>query len=153
LGRTVAEGRRSRPDGQVENQAGVLRERLFKPRLRFRSYGEMNAGLLDRCVVHARAQAHPDDRTQTVWQMLEAERPRLVRHAEPFDGFHALPAAVSKTCLVRFDNNKYSLAAAAIGRPVEIHGYADRIVIRAAASRPAGRLCPLRPADPALRHH
>ncbi len=25
--------------------------------------------------------------------------------AAPFDGFHALPAAVSKTLLVRFDHN------------------------------------------------
>ena len=41
-----------------------------------------------------------------------------------------MPAAVSKTCLVRFDNNKYSVAAGAIGRPVEVQAYADRIVIR-----------------------
>ena len=37
---------------------------------------------------------------------------------------------MSKTCLVRFDNNKYSVNASAVGRPVEIHAYADRIVIR-----------------------
>jgi hypothetical protein len=48
----------------------------------------------------------------------------------PFDGFHATPAAVSKTCLVRFDNNKYSVASHAVGRPVEIQAYADRIMIR-----------------------
>ena len=47
-----------------------------------------------------------------------------------FDCFHAVPASVSKTCLVRFDNNKYSVAARAVGRPVEIQAYADRIVIR-----------------------
>jgi hypothetical protein len=41
-----------------------------------------------------------------------------------------VPASVSKTCLVRFDNNKYSVAASAVGRPVEVHAYADRIVIR-----------------------
>jgi len=29
-------------------------------------------------------------------------------------------ASVSKTCLVRFDNNKYSVAASAVGRPVEV---------------------------------
>src|SRR4029434_10303384 len=46
------------------------------------------------------------------------------------DGFHAVPASVSKTCLVRFDNNKYSVMASAVGRPVEVHAYADRIVIR-----------------------
>jgi hypothetical protein len=47
-----------------------------------------------------------------------------------FDGFHAVSASVSKTCLVRFDNNKYSIKASAVGRPVEIRAYADRIVIR-----------------------
>ena len=48
----------------------------------------------------------------------------------PFDGFHAVPAAVSKTCLVRFDKNKYSVSASAVGRPVEIRAYAERIEIR-----------------------
>ena len=33
------------------------------------------------------------------------ERPKLVPYAGQFDGFHAVPASVSKTCLVRFDNN------------------------------------------------
>jgi len=37
---------------------------------------------------------------------------------------------VSKTCLVRFDNNKYSVNANAVGAPVEIHAYADRVVFR-----------------------
>ncbi len=32
--------------------------------------------------------------------------------------------------LVRFGNNKYSVTANAVGRPIEIHAYADRIVIR-----------------------
>jgi len=58
------------------------------------------------------------------------ERPKLVPYAGRFDGFHAVPASVSKTCLVRFDNNKYSVAASAVGRPVEVHAYADHIVIR-----------------------
>lgn len=31
---------------------------------------------------------------------------------------------------MRFDYNKYSVAARALGRPVEAHAYADRIVIR-----------------------
>jgi hypothetical protein len=29
---------------------------------------------------------------------------------------------------VRFDKNKYSVAARAVGRPVEVHAYADHIV-------------------------
>lgn len=61
---------------------------------------------------------------------VEAERPQLVPYVGPFDGFHSVPASVSKTCTVRFDNNKYSVLATAVGRPVDVHAYADRIVIR-----------------------
>ena len=31
---------------------------------------------------------------------------------------------------MRFDNNRYSVASRAVGRPVEIQAYADRVVIR-----------------------
>jgi len=116
--------------GQVENQVGLLRERFFTPRLRFKTYDEMNAWLLDKCIAHAKAHRHPELTEQTIWEVFEAERPKLVPYAGRFDGFHAVPASVSKTCLVRFDNNKYSVAASAVGRPVEVHAYADRIVIR-----------------------
>jgi transposase len=116
--------------GQVENQVGLVRERFFSPRLRVTSYDELNAWLLDKCVAHARAHRHPEQRAQTVWQVFEAERPSLVRYAGRFDGFHAVEASVSKTCLVRFDHNRYSVAASAVGRPVEIRAYADRIELR-----------------------
>jgi hypothetical protein len=108
----------------------VVRERFFTPRLRVASYEELNAWLLDRCVAYAKAHRHPELADRTIWQTFEAERPQLVPIAGPFDGFHATQAAVSKTCLVRFDNNKYSVASCAVGRPVEIQAYADRIVIR-----------------------
>ena len=116
--------------GQVENQVGLVRERFFTPKPRFRSYDELNAWLLDRCLVFAKAHPHTERPDKTVWEVFEEERPRLVPYRGRFDGFHALPASVSKTCLVRFDNNKYSVSAGAVGRPVEIHAYADRIVIR-----------------------
>ena len=116
--------------GQVENQVGLVRERFFTPRLRVKNYEELNALLLDRCVAYARAHRHPEQRERTVWEVFEAERPSLVPYTGRFDGFHAVSAAVSKTCLVRFDNNKYSVAAAAVGRPVEIRAYAERIEIR-----------------------
>ncbi len=116
--------------GQVENQVGLVRERFFTPRLRFKTLDELNAWLLDKCIAYAKAHRHPELTEQTIWEVFEAERPKLVPYVGRFDGFHAVPAAVSKTCLVRFDNNKYSVAASAVGRPVEIHAYADRIVIR-----------------------
>src|ERR1700722_6187903 len=116
--------------GQVENQVGVVRERFFTPRLRVKTYDELNAWLIDKCVAYAKVHPHPERPDQTVWEVFEEERPNLVPYRGRFDGFHALPASVSKTCLVRFDNNKYSVNASAVGRPVEIHAYADRIVVR-----------------------
>jgi transposase len=116
--------------GQVENQVGLIRERFFTPRLRFKTYDELNAWLADKCVAYAKAHPHPERPEQTVWEVFEEERPKLIAYRGRFDGFHALPASVSKTCLVRLDNNKYSVSASAVGRPVEVHAYADRIVIR-----------------------
>jgi transposase len=116
--------------GQVENQVGLVRERFFTPRLRFKSYDELNAWLMDKCIAWAKAHGHPERPDQTIWEVFEEERPQLIPYRGRFDGFHALPASVSKTCLVRFDNNKYSVSASAVGRPVDIHAYAERVVIR-----------------------
>ena len=102
----------------------------------------MNAWRLDRCVAYATAHRHPELAEDTIWQAFEAERPQLVPITGPFDGFDATQAAVSKTCVVRFDNNKYSVASCAVGRPVEIQAeacpraahsadpWADRISLR-----------------------
>ena len=98
--------------------------------MRVKSYDELNAWLMDKCIAWAKAHPHPERPDRTIWEVFEEERPKLVHYRGRFDGFHALPASVSKTCLVRFDNNKYSVSASAVGRPVEIHAYADRIVIR-----------------------
>jgi transposase len=116
--------------GQVESQVGTVRQRFFSPRLRVKSYEELNALLIDKCIAWAKANRHPEMTDRTVWEVFEAERPQLVPYAGRFDGFHSVPAAVSKTCLVRFDNNKYSVMASAVGRPVEIRAYAERIEIR-----------------------
>ena len=137
--------------GQVENQVGLVRERFFTPRLRVASYEELNAWLLDRCVAYAKAHKHPELADRTIWQAFEAERPQLVPISGPFDGFHAIQASVSKTCLVRFDNNKYSVASRAVGRPVEIQAYADRVVIRQDGAVVGEHSPPLRPRRDDLR--
>jgi hypothetical protein len=116
--------------GQVENQVGVIRRRFFVPRPKFKSYADLNAWLEDRCLAYARANKHPALRDRSIRDVFEEERRSLVPYAGPFDGFHAVPAAVSKTCLVRFDNNRYSVDARAVGRPVEIRAYADRLECR-----------------------
>jgi len=116
--------------GQVENQVGLVRERFFTPTLRVKSMDELNGLLLDKCIAYAKAHKHPEITDQTIWQMFEAERPHLVPSRGSFNGFNASMASVSKTCLVRFDNVRYSVASRAVGRPVEVQAYAGRIVIR-----------------------
>ena len=58
--------------GQVENQVGLVRQRFFTPRLRFKTYEEMNAWLLDKCIAYAKVHRHPELTEQTIWQVFEA---------------------------------------------------------------------------------
>jgi hypothetical protein len=44
--------------GWEKGQVGLVRERFFTPRLRFKSFDELNAWLLDKC--QAWAEAHPN---------------------------------------------------------------------------------------------
>jgi transposase len=87
--------------GQVENQVGLVRERFFTPTLRVKSLEELNGLLLDKCVAYAKAHKHPELADQTIWQVFETERSRLVPVPGRFNGFHATTASVSKTCLGR----------------------------------------------------
>ena len=64
--------------GQVENQVGLVRERFFTPRLRVKSYDELNAWLVDKCVAWAKAHAHPEQSERTIWEVFEDERPKLI---------------------------------------------------------------------------
>ena len=116
--------------GQVENQVGTVRKRFFAPRLRFATFDEMNGWLEARCVEYAKAMAHPEFKDRKVWDVHSEEKASLVPWTGPFDGFHETTAAASKTCLVRFDRNRYSVMAKAANRPVGIRAYAGRIEIR-----------------------
>jgi hypothetical protein len=54
---------------------------------------------LDKCIAYAKAHRHPELAEQTVWEVFEAERPKLVPYAGRFDRFHAVPALRLKTKL------------------------------------------------------
>ena len=116
--------------GQVENQVGSLRQRLFIPRPHVKTLEELNRQLEDGCIAYARESRHPDDRERTVWEAFEGERPALLPIRGPFDGFREVDVSASKTCLVRFDRNRYSIEAKAANRPVQLRAYADRVVVR-----------------------
>jgi transposase len=116
--------------GQVENQVRTARNRFFKPVPRFGTLADLNAWLEERCLAWARTATHPVQRDRTVMAVYEAEdRPALVASRAPSDGFHEVEAAASTACLVRFDHNRYSVAARAAGRRVQLRAYADRIAV------------------------
>ena len=51
-----------------------MRERFFVPWLRFKSYDELNAWLMDKCIAWAKAHGHPERPDQTIWEVFEEER-------------------------------------------------------------------------------
>jgi transposase len=118
--------------GQVENQVKISRDRFFKPRLRFATLEELNGWLEAECLRWARQHPHPEQGEITLAQALDAERPSLQPVLSPFDGFHEAQHAVSGTCLVSFDRNRYSVMAKAAKRSVQVRAYADRIVVHSA---------------------
>ncbi|MBI0533292.1 IS21 family transposase [Sphingomonas sp. TX0522] len=116
--------------GQVENQVQTARGRFFQPRLRFTSLEELNGWLEAECRRWADMHQHPEQKELTVAQAWAAERAVLQPVVAPFDGFHESEHAVSGTCLISFDRNRYSVSARVVRRAVQVRAYADRIVVR-----------------------
>ena len=52
--------------GQVENQVGNLRDRLFRPKPRVKSLPELNAWLEDQCIAYAKHTPHPEFKERTI---------------------------------------------------------------------------------------
>jgi transposase len=116
--------------GQVENQVQTARGRFFQPRLRFASLEELNGWLEAECRRWADMHQHPEQKELTVAQAWAAERGVLQPVVAPFDGFYESEHAVSGTCLINFDRNRYSVSAKAVRRTVQVRAYATRIVVR-----------------------
>jgi len=67
----------------------LVRERFFTPRLRVKSYDELNDWLMDKCIASAKAHSHPEQPDRTIWEVFEEERPKLIPYRGRFDGFQA----------------------------------------------------------------
>ena len=68
---------------------------------------ELNDWLADQCVARAKTQPHAEMSDRTVWEVFEAERASLVPIGADLTA-SMRAGFVSKTCLVRYDTNKYS---------------------------------------------
>jgi len=90
----------------------------------------LNAWLLDQCVPYAKAHEHPELTDRTVWEVFEAERANLSPFPAGSTAFTRSWPPSQRPAWSPFDRNKYSVSSRAVGRPVEVQAYADRIVIR-----------------------
>lgn len=113
--------------GQVENQVGNIREWLFTPKPRFACLADLNDWLAMRCQELARRPHPTEDRP--IAEVFAQERRVLRAIAAPFDGYLEEMLRVSSTCLVRVDNNRYSVPAEFAGKTVSVHLAADRLRI------------------------
>jgi transposase len=113
--------------GQVENQVGLVRKRFFAMRRKFADLAELNEWLRDQCLSHAASHKHPDSPLLTVGEVFREERRQLLTVTVPFDGYLESDARVSSTALVAFDRNRYSVHVSAVGNPVTVRVFADRL--------------------------
>ena len=114
--------------GQVENQVNLVRQRFFAKRRKFADLAELNQWLHDQCLAHAASHKHPELQQLTVGEAFAEERRHLLSVASAFDGCQESEARVSSSSLVAFDRNSYSVQVRAIGQPVTVRAYAERLV-------------------------
>ena len=110
--------------GQVENQVGTARRRLFTPRRHAKDLATLNRELLADCIEWAKTHPHPEFKEQSVWAVYETERDALASITRRFDGYCEQTVRVSSTALVNFDRNRYSVACTVVGQTVALRSYA-----------------------------
>jgi transposase len=116
--------------GQVENQVGLVRERIFTPRLKCASLPELNELLARKCWELAAKLPHPEQPDCSRGEVFERdEKPALLPLSSVFDGFTERECRVSATSLVHYDRNRYSVDCRYAGKTVSVRAYADRIVM------------------------
>lgn len=115
--------------GQVERLVGIARMKFFVPRPRFNDIRDLNEWLKERCIALAQSSSHPTIPEKTIWDVFIEEQAELVKVPRSFDGYAETPASVSKTSLVTFDRNRYSVFVSEVGRNVQVRAYANRVSI------------------------
>jgi len=115
--------------GQVENQVGTVRKWLFTTRPRFASFTELNSWLNDQCIALGKKRRHPEDRSRTIGEMFEQERSHLIPFTSAFQGYSETECRVSRTCLVRYDRNHYSVDSKLAGKTATVRASAERIKV------------------------
>ena len=116
--------------GVVEKNVQDSRRRIWQEagKLRFGSFTELNAWLLERCRALWQELRHPEYEL-SIAEMLEHEQPHLMPMVSPFDGYVEEPGRVSSTCLVTAARNHYSVPCELAGKVISKRFYPERIEV------------------------
>jgi len=115
--------------GQVEKQVQNVRSWLFTPRPRFAGFEELNGWLHDQCLKIGTERRHPEQKTRTISECFKEEQSHLIPVQVPFDGYAEQECRVSRTSLIRFDRNHYSVHSKAAGKTAVVRATASLIQI------------------------
>ncbi len=113
--------------GQVEKQVKNVREWLFTPRPRFKDYEELNNWLADQCRAISKRRKHPEEKDRTIWEVFQEEQSSLIAVTSPFDGYAEKECTVSRTGLINYDRNHYSVDSKIAGKTATVRATAGLI--------------------------
>jgi hypothetical protein len=111
---------RGNEKGRVERAIGYVRTTFFAAR-KWRDLDELNRQADEFCAGLASQRRWPEDRSQSVQEAFETERPKLLAlPPNPFCTDERLEVHVGKTPYVRFDGNDYSVPHTAVQRTLVV---------------------------------
>jgi hypothetical protein len=120
---------RGNEKGRVERAIRFVRDRFFAAR-RYTDVADLNAQALAWCSGEAAARPCPEDRTRSVRECFEEERPRLLALPDdPFPSEERVVVRVHKTPYARFDWNDYSVPHTHVRRTLEVRATPDTVRI------------------------
>lgn len=119
--------------GQIEKGVRDARHRIWQDAPAFKSLEALNTWLQQRCLDLWQELPHPEDKRRTLSDYWESEREHLMAVPTAFDGFVEHTKRVTSTCLIAFEQNRYSVPASFANRVVSLRVYAERLVIVAEA--------------------
>jgi transposase len=114
--------------GQVEKNVQDARRQIWQAMPPFGDLSSLNAWLEARCIERWSELPH-GVLPGSVAEAQARERTNLMPMGRAFDGFVEHAKRVSPTCLVHFENNRYSVPASFANRPVSLRVYPDRLVV------------------------
>lgn len=115
--------------GQVENNVNTIRNWIFIPKLCVDSLDDLNKHLAKRCQEISESRDHPEQNDKKIESVFLTEKDHLRKFETPYHGYLEIEAKVSSTCIVNFDNNRYSVDSIAASQHVTIRSYPTKVEV------------------------